>query len=244
MRIFTALRLAIRSFVFREEFAQYLLSERICGLIYPKYRFSEFARDFLEDREFLADYELFGTDNYHSLDRKYALWNLLLLTEALSGDTAECGVLEGASSLLICKRTAGQGKPHHVFDSFEGLSAPGPRDGTYWTKWALACAEEAVRRRLAPFPWVVYHPGWIPSRFPDVADRTFSFVHVDVDLYQPTLDSLSFFYGRLQPGGVLLCDDYGFTTCPGARQAMDEFFQDKPEKIVALPTGQGFVQKR
>jgi hypothetical protein len=100
-----------------------------------------------------------------------------------------------------------------------------------------------VRRNLGRFDFVVYHRGWIPKRFESVAEQAFSFVHLDVDLYQPTLDSLLFFYDRLQPGGILLCDDYGFANCPGARRALDEFFADKVEKIVSLPTGQAFIQK-
>ena len=60
---------------------------------------------------------------------------------------------------------------------------------------------------------------------------------------QPTIDSVSFFYPRLSPGGILVCDDYGFTTCPGATRAIDEFFAGKPEKMLALGGGGGFVVK-
>ena len=48
----------------------------------------------------------------------------------------------------------------------------------------------------------------------------------------------------MNPGGIILCDDYGFLTCPGAKTAMDAFFADKPEEIVNLPTGQGLVIKK
>jgi len=48
----------------------------------------------------------------------------------------------------------------------------------------------------------------------------------------------------MQPGGVLLFDDYGYASCPGARAAVDEFFADKPEVPVAIATGQCSVQKR
>jgi 2-polyprenyl-3-methyl-5-hydroxy-6-metoxy-1,4-benzoquinol methylase len=41
----------------------------------------------------------------------------------------------------------------------------------------------------------------------------------------------------------MLFDDYGFATCPGARLAVNEFFVDKPERIIELPTGQAFVIK-
>jgi hypothetical protein len=43
---------------------------------------------------------------------------------------------------------------------------------------------------------------------------------------------------------MLLCDDYGFETCPGAARAMDRFFTDKPEPIISLTTGQGLVIKQ
>jgi O-methyltransferase len=92
---------------------------------------------------------------------------------------------------------------------------------------------------------VYYHRGWIPERFDEVKDLQFAFVHVDVDLHEPTRDSLVYFYERLVPGGILLCDDYGSAACPGAKQAFDELIADKPERsVIHLPTGQGFIVKR
>ena len=48
---------------------------------------------------------------------------------------------------------------------------------------------------------------------------------------------------RLAPGGILLCDDYGFDSCPGATRAVDEFLRDKPEKAISLSDGAGFFIK-
>jgi hypothetical protein len=85
--------------------------------------------------------------------------------------------------------------------------------------------------------------GWIPSRFAEVAEKKFSFVHIDVDLEKPTRDSLEFFYPRLSDGGILLCDDYGFDTCPGVTAAIDEFLALKPEKPIQLDAGGCFFIK-
>ena len=185
-------------------------------------------------------------------DRKFVLWSMARSTRHLPGDTAECGVLDGASSYLICSaREDGGLSEHHAFDSFEGLSAPGPEDrprtsaAFHWTAGDLSVPIEETMLKLGRFGNVRYHRGWIPQRFGEVAARRFSFVHVDVDLYQPTKDSLTFFYPRLVPGGILLCDDYGYHTCPGARRAFDEFAATTPERsVVHLPTGQGFLVKR
>lgn len=245
MKFMGILKTLYASVVKKDEWSRYYLAERISNFIYPKYKFSEFGRYFLSDEAFIHDYEdLVGEDNYHSLDRKYTLDQLLKLIQHLPGDTAECGAFKGASSYLMCRRIAGLSKRHHVFDSFEGLSEPDPVDGFYWQKGFLAGGERPIRERLKKFDFVAYHKGWIPERFGEVSDRRFCFVHIDVDLFQPTLDSLAFFYPRTVDGGVILCDDYGFQTCPGAKEAMDRFFEDKPEEVVSLTSGQGMVIKR
>jgi O-methyltransferase len=185
-------------------------------------------------------------------DRKFVLWSMARSVSHIAGDTAECGVLDGASSYLICAARRSDRPPlHHAFDSFEGLSVPSPEDhpaietSFTWTAGDLSVSLDEAQAKLGQFDNIRYYKGWIPTRFDEIADRRFSFVHVDVDLYAPTRDSLEFFYPRLMPGGILLCDDYGYHTCPGARRAFDEFISDKPEEaVVHLPTGQGFIVKR
>ena len=218
------------------------LAESLVGMVYPRYRFSEFGRIYLTNLEFHRFYvEYVSAYNFHSYDRKYLLREILKLCGGVPGDTAECGVYEGAGSYLIAHHAAGFGRLHHLFDSFEGLSEPEGLDGTYWKRGAMCVPEERVRERLRDLDNVRFWQGWIPERFYEVADRQFSFLHVDVDLYQPTLDSVAFFYPRMSRGGLMLFDDYGFATCPGARRAIDEFFAGKGEPIIDLPTGQAFV---
>ena len=108
------------------------------------------------------------------------------------------------------------------------------------TNWQL---ETVFKPKMKRIEAVKLYKGWIPSRFSDVDGNVFSFVHVDVDLYEPTLESVRFFYDRLSTGGVFVCDDYGFITCPGATAAIEEFLLSKPEKMVSLPGGGGFFIK-
>ena len=63
-------------------------------------------------------------------------------------------------------------------------------------------------------------------------------------LIQPTLDSIEFFYSRMNEGGIIVCDDYGQESCPGANKALNDFMLDKPENIIHLTTGQGVVIKQ
>lgn len=205
-----------------------------------------------DDHEYRQVWAQFpGRKSRYVHERRFNLYNLAKLSRPLQGDSAECGVYHGEGSFLILSARAECGGIHHVFDSFSGLSEPKrdidhPRNAGYrpWLKGDLSVPQEIVERNLSKFSnRYALHRGWIPNQFSRVRDRRFALVHIDVDLYQPTLDSLLFFYKRMVPGGVLLCDDYGSLTCPGARQAMDEFVADKPESIVELTSGQGFVLK-
>lgn len=228
-----------------DEYTRYRAAEALAMAVYPKYKFSEYARIFLEDEEFLGYYKRFmDPDNWHSLDRKYTLNQLLRLARHLEGDLAECGTYKGMSAYLMCQAHKGSSRLVHLFDSFEGLPPPDDRDGTYWFQGALKATEDSVREVLAEFDNYRTYKGWIPERFVEVAGRDFSFVHIDVDLYEPTLASLEFFYPRTVAGAVILLDDYGFKTCPGAKLAADEFFASRPEEIVMLSTGQAFVMRR
>jgi hypothetical protein len=209
----------------------------------PRYRFTWSELTWFDDPWLSRLLQRFGEAGAFNAHRRLMVRELLRLTAGVAGDTAECGVYQGCGSYIILHGTVATSRLHHAFDSFEGLSQPGDRDGTHWRQGDLSVSEQTVRANLAEFAHARFYKGLIPSRFHEVADRTFSFVHVDVDLHQPTLESVRFFYPRLAPGGILLCDDYGFTTCPGATSAVDEFLADKPEKMVALASGAGFLIK-
>lgn len=204
------------------------------------------------DDEFREAWKEFSPGKKAVKDRRFVLFSMAMAQRNVPGDTAECGVYDGASSYLICHANEGvAGRRHHVFDSFEGLSEPAEIDSPVdpraykWRKHDLSVAVDVVRKNLSRFDSVSYYKGWIPDRFCEVEDCRFSLVHIDVDLYQPTYDSLSFFYERLVRNGIILCDDYGSTICPGAKAAFDQFILERPEhRVMHLTTGQGFIVKR
>lgn len=231
---------AIRSHE-RREAAKFRLLTRVAQLLTPHYVLTAPEKAWFTDEEFFRQFYAFE-DHDQTADRKYTLRQLLSLVDQVPGDTAECGVYLGTSSWFICDHFRHSGRIHHGFDSFEGLSKPTAADGRFWHVGDLRGREEDARHRLRAFDVRLYR-GWFPERFHEVADRTFAFVHIDVDLYEPTRDSLEFFYPRMAPGGLILLDDHGHTTCPGSTRATEEYMADKPESIVLLTTGQAFIVK-
>ena len=61
-------------------------------------------------------------------------------------------------------------------------------------------------------------------------DLRISLLHLDLDLYDPTLAALQAFYPRVVKGGMVIIDDFGLDDWPGAAKAMETYFGD------AMPT--------
>ena len=215
----------------------------IARRVLPEYRFHWPQMCWWQSESFNRYLDLFSEREGNNTDRRFTVGQLLRLIADVPGATAEVGCYEGAMSWLICHANQGA-RVHHIFDSFEGLSEPAAVDGGHWHTGALACSEERVQLNLKVFSGNFHtYRGWVPERFADVAGLHFAFVHIDVDLHDPTYESLAFFYPRLNPGGILVCDDYGFTSCPGAQLACDTYLRDKPESMIQLAAGGGFFIK-
>ena len=172
----------------------------------------------------------------------FSVYSLVRAQSDLPGELAEVGVFAGASAKLICE-ARGQA-PLHLFDTFEGLPDSSDKDSDVYRKkpQLFACSLEAVRAYLGDYPDVNFYKGFFPDTAGPVSDKTFSFAHFDVDLYESTLACLEFFYPRMSPGGVMLSHDYSILA--GVKEAFDEFFADKPERIVELITTQCMVFKQ
>jgi O-methyltransferase len=185
----------------------------------------------------------------------YFLTRYYLHALKLEGARAECGVFQGTSALLLCRAAQSVDAAHsgaglHLVDSFEGLSAPGDQDrfsaqggSLSLPQGTFAAAYEQARAALKPFPGVTFHRGWIPQAFAALPDTRWSFLHIDVDLYEPTYACLEYFYPRLVSGGVIVCDDYGAPLFPGAYRAWNSFCEQAGVPFVVLDTGQSVLLK-
>jgi hypothetical protein len=179
---------------------------------------------------------------------------------ALDGARAECGVFQGFSALFVCRAAAlatGRfgGEDFHLIDSFEGFPQPQAEDfiplrrgsetgsAPAFKAGDAAVSFEAVRGVLRDFPGVRFHRGFIPQVLSHLPDTRWAFVHIDVDLFEPTRASLEYFYPRMVKGGVIVCDDYGSKLFPGARKAWESYCQATDLAFVTLETGQSVLIK-
>ena len=208
-----------------------------------------------EDTEFREIHDLqskfcWNDDSGPKIRRMYQVRNILHSIKGISGHWAECGTFKGSTALLMAEYAQRynllEKNCHiHLFDSFDGLSKPSEKDmGTNMIEGDYLGTLEEVKSNLSEYSIFKYYKGWIPDRFNDVEDKSFAFVHIDLDFYEPIKDSLDFFIPRMVSGGVILLDDYACFETPGAYKALEESINDNDIEISRLPYGHGYITIR
>jgi hypothetical protein len=137
-------------------------------------------------------------------------WSLLqaAVEEALpEGLFLEFGVEKGASANFIAENLNGRaGATLHGFDSFEGL--PEAWHGTLETRGSFGVGGTVPK----VLPNVTIHKGWFAETLPGFCRQNqnagISLLHVDCDLYSSTATVLAHAGDLLQPGSIVVFDEY------------------------------------
>jgi predicted O-methyltransferase YrrM len=185
-----------------------------------------------------------------STERMHALYQAInYATDAgVTGAIVECGVWRGGSSMLSALALLARGDASRtlwLYDTFEGMVAPGELDVTYDGVPAQALLETQERTANAVNDWCVAsieqvranmdatgYPrervrlvkGKVEDTIPAQAPDTIAVLRLDTDWFESTWHELVHLYPRLVPGGVLIVDDYGWWR--GAREAVDRYFAE------------------
>lgn len=195
--------------------------------------------------EFRRYYDRAAPRTLVSADRCYVLYTLLRQAMHLQGNIWECGVFRGGTAAMMASLLADQcpGKRLYLFDTFEGMPETDVDKDLHRAGDFADTSLESVVAYVGNADLCVFRKGFIPDSFLGLEDARIAFAHIDVDIYKSIVDCLNFIWPRLDVGGFIVFDDYGFPTCPGARAAVDAFFGAKDCKPLCLPTGQALVFK-
>ncbi|MDP3919640.1 MAG: TylF/MycF/NovP-related O-methyltransferase [Candidatus Omnitrophota bacterium] len=172
---------------------------------------------------------------------------LLQQTVKIDGDIAECGVYRGHTLVPMGTYIKQQAIKKHIYglDSFEGFDETVNIDialgGSHYSlkreKGFDDTSYDLVQDKMEYFNLesiVTLIPGFFERTLSEIKDVRFSFVHLDVDLYQSYKACLEFFYPRMSTQGIILIDEYDDPPWPGCNKAVDEFLADKPEKPIQI----------
>jgi len=134
-----------------------------------------------------------------------------------------------------------------LFDTFAGIPAEALTEAEIAEGLAGGLADTSlgyVKQRLAKWSsQITFVEGDVFQTLPEQDTGNLAFVHMDMNAAAPTVRALEYTYPRMVPGAIMVLDDYGWKGLEAQRTVVDEFFADKPEAVVVLPTGQGLLIK-
>lgn len=189
------------------------------------------------------------------------LWRHWVVTSAIRysikfSDTenfnfVECGVGEGISAYFALKEILEQQKITnfhlHLYDAWDTmLQKQLVKNELLNTHTYDELNLDITKNNLCEFKdYIIYHKGYIPDSFKiePKSPNFLSYLHIDLNAVNPTMDVLKFFYPKLVKGGVILFDDYGWDIYIDTKLAIDYFFKDLSGMLFKLPTGQAIYFK-
>lgn len=184
------------------------------------------------------------------LSKVLAQYELFKATLDVPGAIVECGVFKGASlvRLAMFRELFSQAFSKKLigFDTFAKFpeTAFGPDIGVR-DRFVNDAGEESISadqlmdalRHKHCDRFVELVAGDIRETVPAYVaahpELRVSILHLDTDVYEPAVVILEHMYPRLEPGGVLILDDYG--VFPGETRAVDEYFKEGRPRIRKFP---------
>ena len=156
----------------------------------------------------------------------------------LSGQLIETGVYTGGTSVIMGRIAKTCGKYVYSCDSFRGLPSIQVEDKRKCQKinGTRSCGvgfKGQYRSSVTRFQNYVHQEnltetikivkGWFHITLPTLSISKISFLRLDGDIYNSTMEALRHLYPLVVKGGYVYIDDYG--SYAGCRNAVDEYFK-------------------
>lgn len=177
--------------------------------------------------------------------RDYSEW---INNLGLEGSVAECGVFRGEFAKFINEFFPN--RKLYLFDTFEGFVEKDVRQEQKLNNTAflnsgfnkVGCIKntdiDIVMNKMNYPENVVIKKGYFPDSAKDIDDK-FCFVNLDMDLYQPMLAGLNFFWDKMVDGGCMLIHDY-FRAELNVSEAVSAFEKERNIKLHKTVIGDNY----
>ena len=207
------------------------------------------------------DYEngFYLTSHMTRLAKMLAHYELYKSVVNLPGHIVECGVYKGASLIRFATFRAVLESPYSrkvigfdAFGKFPSQERPSDQEfaDMFERQGGSGISVEQLKEVLAHKSFENFELvqgdicDTIPKYLSEHPEPKIALLHVDVDVYEPSVVILNNLYERVVRGGLVVFDDFG--TVAGETKAIDEFFAGKDVQIEKLPISHipSFIRKK
>lgn len=186
-----------------------------------------------------------------AIDIRWRMWIMTACARqcaGLPGAFAEFGVYRGGCAYMILDQARLRtDQEFFLFDTFSGIPDTNLTSeevqagfGGRLADTSVSHVEQVLGRWLHQIRPV---EGDVFATLEATETGPLAFCHLDLNASAPSLRALQYAYSRLLPSAMIVMDDYTQHEFSEQRRIVDEFFADKPEIPLALPTGQGLIVK-
>ncbi len=171
------------------------------------------------------------------------------------GAFVECGVWKGGSAMAMALALAQHERTDralYLYDTYTGMTAPGEDDvsiggekaqttfaekqtGDDASDWCLSGVDEVRNNVLStgyPAEKFQFIEGKVEDTIPGQVPEKIALLRLDTDWYESTKHEMEHLFPRLQPGGILIIDDYGHWR--GSRKAVDEYLAQTGQHLLLV----------
>jgi len=162
----------------------------------------------------------------------------------------ECGVADGTTAFFALRELQNRRSEHefHLYDSWDEIPADSVSASEKFQAGRYGgLSRNLTERNLAQFSSrVVWHEGLLPAslaRQPLPPDRV-GYIHIDLNVAEPTRLVCEQLWPRLARGGVILFDDYGWLGFEDTKRVVDGFVDATTGALLLkMPTAQALLLK-
>tara|TARA_R110000751_G_scaffold228315_2_gene329943 strand:+ start:107 stop:835 length:729 start_codon:yes stop_codon:yes gene_type:complete len=200
------------------------------------------------DKEFQDIYAIISSHTLVDEYRCYEIWKLVQQAGMKGiGDAIQVGTWRGGTGALIAKKSAEYNMDVYLCDTFTGVVKAGENDPHYKGGEHSDATELEVQLLL---DIVGASANTLEGIFPEETSlhipvtTKFAFCHIDVDTYQSTKEIMEWLWPKVEPGGIIVYDDYGMKGLGGVTKYINENYNNSDSIVIHNLNGHAIVIKR
>ena len=163
-----------------------------------------------------------------------------IIKKNIKGSVAEVGVFRGAFSKLINVKF--KNKKLYLFDTFDSFDEEefkleflkGRTPKEFLDGFRKTSVEMVLENMIYPDKCII-KKGLFPSTSVGLENELYAFVSIDVDFEKSILESLRYFYPRLNRGGAIFLHDYNNQFLEGVKRAVDIYENEIGGQMYKVP---------